>query len=653
MRMPSLKDLLLIAAAAVCSYSSAAEKNLAPNPGFEQPAAKGGLPAAWRGDSAVYARDTAVAHTGRASLRFTNADPKKYRLCSARVPLKKGKRYEFSVWVKTKDIRGADTGATICVEWSGADGKWLGGRYPGGVKGTSQGWKLVKGVTPPIPDDAARCSLTCYVRKGMTGTAWFDDVSITRYRPPFLRAMLVKPSYRGWLWPGTKEVVVQARLALDDYELRPGDVTLEAALVEPDSSRVVKRIPPRPAKAALERVALPLADAAPARYAARVTARRRSDGKALGQAEFVLRPPAAARPICYIDEHRRVILNGKPFFPIGMYWSGVNEKDLKLYADSPFNCLMPYGAPNKEKMDLIQRYGLKVIYSIKDYYAGTRYCPKFIQSPADEEPNVRKKVRAFRHHPALLAWYLNDELPASMMPRLDAHQRWVEEEDPNHPTWVVLWQVRDVAQYVNSFDVIGTDPYPVPKRPTSMAAEWTRITLEQVAGARAVWQVPQVFNWAVYKKTPEAKKGLRAPTLAEMRSMTWQCICEGATGIVMYSFFDLKRDKTKPFEQAWREVKQVAGEVKKLSPMLLSVEPAPRIQVQAPKWLHWTVRSHRGKTFLFAANDGGGAGEATFRLPKPPQRVRVVGEGRTIEPRGAEFRGRFERLAVHIYEIHP
>jgi len=32
---------------------------------------------------------------------------------------------------------------------------------------------------------------------------------------------------------------------------------------------------------------------------------------------------------------------------------------------------------------------------------------------ADEEPKIREQVRAYRDHPALLAWYLNDELDAS------------------------------------------------------------------------------------------------------------------------------------------------------------------------------------------------------------------------------------------------
>ena len=67
--------------------------------------------------------------------------------------------------------------------------------------------------------------------------------------------------------------------------------------------------------------------------------------------------------------------------------------------------------------------GLKVIYSVKDWYAGSRYCPKSIETVDDEEPNVRARVRRYRDHPALLAWYLNDELSQRFMPQLEAHLR--------------------------------------------------------------------------------------------------------------------------------------------------------------------------------------------------------------------------------------
>jgi hypothetical protein len=83
---------------------------------------------------------------------------------------------------------------------------------------------------------------------------------------------------------------------------------------------------------------------------------------------------------------------------------------------------MPYGSPNRQQMDLAHKHGLKVIYSIKDWYAGSEGCPPSIRTVADEEPQVRSRVREFCNHPALLAWYLNDELSQEFLAQLEAHQ---------------------------------------------------------------------------------------------------------------------------------------------------------------------------------------------------------------------------------------
>ena len=212
-------------------------------------------------------------------------------------------------------------------------------------------------------------------------------------------------------------------------------------------------------------------------------------------------------------------------------------------------------------MDLAQQYGLKVIYSVKDWYAGSTHgARRSIKTEADEEPLVREAVRQFRDHPALLAWYLNDELPQKFMPRLEAHQRWVAEEDPQHPTWVVLYQVREVGDYIRTFDVIGSDPYPIGRQPGvhGGGVDQSR-PFRQVESARPMWQVPQAHNWGNYEEA-DKKKG-RTPSYAEKRSMAWQCICEGATGLVFYSWFDVKRNPDVPFETQWQDLKRIAAEI--------------------------------------------------------------------------------------------
>ena len=70
---------------------------------------------------------------------------------------------------------------------------------------------------------------------------------------------------------------------------------------------------------------------------------------------------------------------------------------------------------------------------------------------------------------------------------------------------------------------------------------------------------------------------MHAPTEAELRSMCWQCIANGANGLVMYSFFDLeKRPNGEEFERRWAECCRVGEEIRAQFPVLLSVEGAGR-----------------------------------------------------------------------------
>jgi hypothetical protein len=637
--------------------SVVAAANLVTNPSFEQ-SSRLAMPERWHGDRQVYAIDTEVHRSGKSSLRFTNTNPGRYVLCSQKVPLCPGWKCRFGVWVKTKDILGPESGATICLEWHDASGKWLGGSYPTGIMGTHD-WTEIE-ETARVPENAASVTLSCYARRGMTGSAWFDDVQLIRITDPPMHVMLRKPVYRGWITAQSPEnAQVRVQLNLRDYDLRPQEVQIHAQLRDSNSKRWESTVQPKEGEAGVLDLSVPVRGLPPGPYdlELRLTG---PDGKELQVAhQRLVRVADDFRPYSYVDEHRRLLVGGKPFFPLGMYFSTIQESDLKVHAQSKFNCLMPYGPPTQSQMDLAQRYGLKVIYSIKDWYAGSEYCPKFIRSEADEETQVRARVRQFRDHPALLAWYLNDELSLKYLPRLEAHQRWVAEEDPDHPTWAVLYQVHDVAAYFNTFDCIGTDPYPIGRNPASMAAEWTAETFRQVAQSRPLWQVPQLHNWANYAKTPEDRAKGRTPTLAEKRSMAWQCICEGATGLVFYSWFDVQRNPDVPFDTQWAELKQISAEIDHMVRVLLSAEPVPAINVggpvpgqAAPRWLHWLARRHQGKLWLIAVNDGDGEGEVTFVLPAQVPSVTVLGEARAIRPEGRVFQDAFGRLALHIYEIN-
>lgn len=654
MRIFAIVQSTLVASVVCLAGLARAEEaaSLISNPSFEN-TTPNNVPAGWRGDATVYSTDTTIVRTGKASLKFTGSDPGRYVLCAQKLSLQPGWKVRISAWVRTKDLKGSESGATICLEWTDKNGKWLGGAYPAGIKGTHE-WTRIETVTR-IPENAGTCNLSCYARRGMTGKAWFDDVEVVRVIDPPMNSTVLWPNYRGRIPAGAAgKVAARVRLNLSDHPFKPEQLQIEATLRRADSAKPAAQaaIRPEPTPQPTD-IVLPVSGLSPGTYEFTLRLLDPS-GKQMQIDRHELTQLANDAKFTHaIDEYRRMLIDGKPFFPLGMYWSAITEPDLKLYADSKFNCIMPYGSPTKAQLDLAQQHGIKVIYSVKDWYFGIKSCPKFIRSVEDEEPIVRERIRQFRDHPAVMAWYLNDELGEEYMPRLEAHQRWVTQEDPQHPTWIVLYQVDQVRAYLKSFDVIGTDPYPIGRKPASIAAQWTTKTFDQAERSRPMWQVPQVFNWGNYGKNDADKARGRTPTPAEMRSMSWQCICEGATGLVFYSWFDIKRNADVPFEKQWNSLRTIAAEIDRFAPILLSVDPIPTVSLagERPTWLHWISRARGGKVYLFASNDGDGEGPVSFKLPPKSLSVREMTEGRDISIGAAGFADELPKLAVRVYEI--
>ncbi|MFI5381629.1 MAG: hypothetical protein ACHRHE_20215 [Tepidisphaerales bacterium] len=654
MRMSSILQSHLVASLVILAGLVRADDvaNLVSNPSFEN-ATPNNLPEGWRGDRAVYSTDTTIARNGKVSLKFAGNDPKRYVLCTQKLSLQPGWKVRISAWVRTKDLIGPESGATICLEWTDRSGKWLGGVYPGGVQGTRD-WTRVEAVTR-IPENAGTFNLCCYARRGMTGEAWFDDVEVVRVIDPPMTSTVLWPNYRGQIPADSSgKVMTRVRLNLVDQPFKPDQLQIEATIrragtAKPVAQETVRpRLSPQPTD-----MALPMSGLSPGTYQLTLRLLDPAGKELQADRHELIQLAHDAALTSTIDKHHRLLIDGKPFFPLGMYWHAINEKDLKLYADSKFNCIMPYGSPTQEQLDLALQHKMKVIYSVKDWYFGIKSCPTFIKSAEDEEPAVRQRVRQFRDHPAVIAWYLNDELGEEYMPRLEAHQRWVAQEDPNHPTWIVLYQVDQVRAYLKTFDVIGTDPYPIGRKPASLAAQWTARTFDQTERSRPMWQVPQVFNWGNYGKNDADAANGRTPTPAEMRSMSWQCICEGATGLVFYSWYDLKRNADVPFEKQWNALKTIAAEIDRFAPIVLSIEPTPSVSLEGerPAWLHWIVRGSSGKVYIIAANDGDGEGTVSFKLPPGSRSIREMTGGRDIFIREAGFADELPKLAVRLYEI--
>ncbi len=633
---------VLIASSAHC-FAQESTSCFVENPSFEVANEKNG-PEGWKADANYFNIDLTEAHSGNACLKWTRTGDD-YRLCSQSISIKPNDTFHVSAWVKAKDL--VDGKAHICVEWNHLDGTWYGGSYFSGIGSTGDDWIKVecRGTMPP---DAQGAHVSCYVDKGATGVVYFDDVEISTVIPTLFTAATTN-LYRNQSVGGPVDVFVGYTPSIEAVDFQTLSPTL--SVVDADGKTLAAL---KPAEIGYDfyRFKLDSSKLPVAKYSLVCVATdpRKNEKETLAIAFERLEKFPARK--AYIDEHKRLIHEGEPVFPLGLYLSGAPQNAIDLIGDSAFNCVMPYAAISREEVDKLYEKGVFTIYSVKDEYPTLRNI-----SMEECDARVKKTVEEFKNCPGVIAWYINDELPTTLVDQLSARRDLMQELDPGRPTWIVLYQVDEYRQYLSTYDVAGSDPYPIPNKPVSLAADWTRKTNQAGFGARAVWQVPQIFDWGSYYQGVN-KKDYRAPTLDEMRSMSWQCIAEGANGLIYYSFFDLERmDKTEadggrayiaePFEERWADVKTMAQEIADQNSILtsagktLEIAPMTRADVASTRlfgtpegtWLLVVNKTAEPQTLRFGIPEDAKLVETRLGAPAEQEGESIFVELGAYEPR--------------------
>ena len=607
-----------IAAAVACAAQGGEERpaaNLLTNPAFED-VSPSGAPAGWIVKGSRFSFAPGEGRNGTKAMKWDASVPsaKEGSRLSQRIPIKVGRHYKFEAWVRTEGLKCGTHGATVWIDWCDAKDKWINETYLFGVKDPDSDWRKVDGVTVRMPTNAAYAVFMAGVEAGKAGKAYFDDFRICELVDNPV-PMLVSDRYRDAAHDG--KVTFSAALDLKAAKLEEGTAKGEFSYRAADGS--LKRVPAESFTARCATFALPVSSLAMGRneVAFRLLG---VDGHEAGKAAIPftrLAAPPAWRVT--IDRHRRVVVNGKPFFPLGLYNGGLSKGQVaKYWKGSPFNCIMPYSMPAPDEVDFAYTNGLMSMVSLKDAYFWSPRRAEAIASEADEERFVTETVAKFKDKPGLLAWYVNDETDIGKAATLAARRDLLERLDPDHPTWGVIYQIHDASGYVRTADVHGSDPYPIPGDIGSAFRQAVTMRAGSL-GTRAIWQVPQIFDWSQYHKPP--RPGERAPTENEMRSMFWQAIAGGANGIVCYAFHCLWAMRAKdPFEKRWAECCKVAGEVREHFPVLLSDPAEFKFAGEVPQRLGVRSWSYGGGKAVLFVN----AGREDLKAALSPS-VRVCG----------------------------
>ena len=513
------------------------------------------------------------------ALVWTNDDPKSYcPLCVTIPGLRPLMRAEAELKVKTDPGFKGKIGATIA--WNDVHGKWMGGSGGTTVKWgdkslvpDTQGFVTLRVKTPTIPAGAASCHLDLYPSGGSTGRAAFDDIKV-RLTDARRVGRMFASGYQGEVARGNAKVTV--RLSCEGLEPMP-----KAVFTYADADGRKRFVPPTEMTPTTARLVVPVTELAFGEQTIGF-ALTGADGKDLGTASAKLTRTAepTSRKVRF-DEYNRTLVDGQPFFPIGMFWSPKTyaiSNAVAEYAKGPFNCLQNYEIPmTRAMLDDYWKHGLRVLASVKDIYAptesGRRLGLSSVKTPADEERLVADVVQAVKDHPALLAWDICDEFGEDLAPRLEAMHRRVRRLDPDHPTFVCICDPNAAGAMVDGYDCVGVDPYPVANpfcgsdKPEQLlpdrgdvtpAGDAAQVVREAMDGCRAMWHVPQAFAW---KWDFAKRRELRFPTRRELSNMTWQMVADGANGIFLYSYGQIRDKPGRLHQEDWRPYFKVACEV--------------------------------------------------------------------------------------------
>ncbi|HLN22150.1 MAG TPA: hypothetical protein VK213_13740 [Bacteroidales bacterium] len=298
-----------------------------------------------------------------------------------------------------------------------------------------------------------------------------------------------------------------------------------------------------------------------------------------------------------------LIVNRRPFFPFGFYtYSPVDQSLPEEEIVKGFNMISPYQkispeslSERKAYMDRCAQLGMKVHYNLLSVSGGGGVGSR-INGITEEEKMKRllDEIATFKDHPALLGWYIADEPNGYKIPpaELEKIYNTVHENDPWHPVSIVFMApFVNARDYENAMDIVMADPYPLPDLPVTLVGNVAGDLRKEFNAKRPVWMVPQAFGggelWS------------REPTFQELRSMTWQSIANGATGIQYFVRQGPNYFPKSP--SAWAECGRMAMEVAEITPWLLSDEETLPVTTGS-KNVIVSSRMHNGKLIVIAVN---------------------------------------------------
>jgi len=340
------------------------------------------------------------------------------------------------------------------------------------------------------------------------------------------------------------------------------------------------------------------------------------------------------------------LVDGKPFFPLGMY--SVPPSEFASLRKMGFNSAHSYSPANAAYMKAAEEAGLFVLPRLR---GKTRQGRRIYHDPTLDGAVALKYINQIKHSPALLGYYLFDEPNPGNCPRekLLALCDFVRQADPYHLAAGCNNSFQ--TAYYRVSDAMMVDNYPIPGPMDGLIRDMRDGAAAQ-SPSYGLWFVPQAFNYETHFTTTLEKRRhgfRRPPTFDEIRTMPWLAIALGARGLFYYSFQTQGFYLRDAFPWFWRGFEHHVREVVALLPWLVEREPEQPPSCDNAN-VFVTTRRRGRDWFIVAANAALEPQKANVTVPGLGDRaLHVVSEKRSVNVRNGVFQTAFGALETHLY----
>jgi len=314
--------------------------------------------------------------------------------------------------------------------------------------------------------------------------------------------------------------------------------------------------------------------------------------------DFTVLPPSNFE--VSFDRKRVCYVNGKPFFPVGLYHvgdamveylnrgrkSGVPvltiEGALKDVADHGFNMVVDsWSMPNENYLKKCKENSL---YAIAE------------MGSISDEARFKSQLDFANKFDNLLMWYTVDEPMGEKLKQAQDTFQIVSKNDKYRPAAAAMCDPAVFAVGAASMDILIPDAYIIHPLPMEKRASiaglrgWDSAAMESGNGTKPMWAVPQAFEL-------KSSGIFGRPTPEELRCQAYTSIVFGATGFIWYTYATTEPEPSLdhgiwfiPETELWPAFKTLNEELKKFSSVIIEGEnigPAnvDRSEILSCKWV--------------------------------------------------------------------